>query len=943
ALFGTPVTQEDHAERAVLAALDLLDALRQEETARSPSQIRIGVHTGPVLAWRIEHDSRTTSTEMGDTIHLAAQIQQLAGPGTILISETTRRKIGTGTKVKKIGTLQGTDPSDTLAVYHLLAPPTSFFQRGAQPDQETRCFVGRDQELVTLHDRLVRAEHGQGQVVGIVGEAGLGKSRLLTEFLQHLSAEQITLQRTYCLSYGRTMPYLPIRDLIRQLCGITETDSHGEARDKAYQCLQEAGMDLETFAPPLLDLLGLQPYREEIAGLSPETIQNRLFTLFRQLTLQASQHCPLLIVVENLHWIDQASEACLHSLVQGMAGASILLLATYRPGYRPPWIEKSYFTQITLLPLNPAESYQVVHSILPQLPDTITPLILDRAEGNPLFLEELTQAVAEQGVQTDLTIPDTIQGVLMARIDRLSLPAKRLLQTASVLGRIVSLPLLHAIWGGEDMTSLLQELQQREFLYEQVRGGERVYVFKHVLVQEAAYTSLPLTRRQALHAATGRALETLYAHHLTEVYDRLAYHYGRSRKTAKAVEYLRRFAEQAAHTYAHREALAALQEAYTRAQQLPTTEQDRCLVDLAFRQAFSLSVLGRFREVADLLWEQEERLQRLADPTLAGPYYFRLGLNAFYLGDYQQTAQSASRALQEAERCQDTVTLGQAHYVIALQSFSIGQFVQGMEHGRQAITLLQRTTARHWLGLAYWSVGLNAGFWGDFATTLAVEAQAYAIGETLADPRLQSFAQGISGWVLALRGDWEAGIAACQQSRTLAPDPVSRALATGYLGWAYLEKGDAEQAIPLLEETLQLFDRSGLPQTCARFIVILGEAKHQAGALKEAREITGQGLELTQRYSHRPGIGLAHRTLGRIAQSEGDFSTASNHLQQALQVFTTIQARFETGRTHLDLAYLARRQGMQGAMASHLHEAHRLFRTLQAPHYLEKTAHLANE
>src|SRR5262245_23528437 len=350
--------------------------------------------------------------------------------------------------------------------------------------------------------------------------------------------------------------------------------------------------------------------------LSPESIKTQTFATLRQMSLRGSQRQPLILAVEDLHWIDQTSEACFASLVENLAGAPILLLCTYRPGYRPPWLEKSYATQIALRRLTPPDSLAVVHAVLQRvLPDPLARMILDKAEGNPFFLEELTRTVVEHGDLRALpAVPDTIQGVLAARIDRLAEEPKRLLQTASVLGREFSPRLLSALLDTPDvMETYLAELKRLEFLYERTEASEPVYVFKHVLTQEVAYDSLLTSRRQALHATAGLALESLYADRLEEVYDRLAYHYARTNESAKAIEYLTRFANKAARGYAHTEAVTALQEAlvHAGARQVAATStavQDRLVLDLVLRLAHSLYFLGRFQETLDLLLQQQDRL-----------------------------------------------------------------------------------------------------------------------------------------------------------------------------------------------------------------------------------------------------------------------------------------------------------------------------------------------
>src|SRR5262245_6751593 len=403
-------------------------------------------------------------------------------------------------------------------------------------------FVGREREFTALVETLEQVESGQGQVVGIVAEAGGGKSRLLYEFRQRLAGRRVTYLEGRCLSYGHAMPYHPIIDLLRNNCGITDVDGPEAIAGKVQDALHEVGLDVETSAPYLLQLLGVKAGTEPLAVLTPEAIKTRTFETLRQMSLHGSQWCPLVFEIEDLHWCDNTSEDYLTWLVESVAGAAILLLVTYRPGYRPPWLDKSYATQMVLRHLAPQDSMTVVRSARQSqaMPEPLEQMIITKAEGNPFFLEELTRAVLDRAdVGTDVTVPDTIQDVLMARIDRLPEASKRLLQTAAVLGREVSPLLLEAIWdGARPLAPLLLELTRQEFLFARASAEGAVYVFKHALTQEVGYESLRTTRRQTLHDAGGHALETLYAPRLEDAYDRLAYHYARTNNVAKAVAYL---------------------------------------------------------------------------------------------------------------------------------------------------------------------------------------------------------------------------------------------------------------------------------------------------------------------------------------------------------------------------------------------------------------------
>ncbi|MFQ5946688.1 MAG: tetratricopeptide repeat protein, partial [Anaerolineae bacterium] len=461
--------------------------------------------------------------------------------------------------------------------------------------------------------------------------------------------------------------------------------------------------------------------------------------------------------------------------------------------------------------------------------------------------------------------------------------------------------------------------------------------------QEVAYESLLTPRRQALHGAAGRALEALYADRLEVAYDRLAYHYSKTEQAPKAVEYLTRAAEKAARSYAHTEAVTALQEALVHVEWLPIEERDRRLLDLVLRQAESLHYLGRRQAIVDFLLEHQERLERLADPSLAGPYFFRLGLTYTFLGNREETTRCAQRALQEAMRCGDKVTMGRAHRVLAMEGWCSGQLEEGAVHGRQAVSLLERTEERLWLGEANWALAWDYYWMGDFERALETAARVGAIGETIGSRRLQSEGAAMTGLSYATRGEWAAGTEVCQRAFDLSPDRYEAALSEGFLGRAYLEKGDLTEAVPVLEQAVHQANQVRSRQVQAWFAALLGEAYLLNGQIEQARDLSTKALEIATAVKFLIGVGLAQRALGRSAQTQGDLAEAQTHLNEALQTFASIRARFEVGRTHLDLAALAHAQGNREAMATHLSEAHSLFKGLRVPKYVERTEQLAKE
>ncbi|MBI2159949.1 MAG: sigma 54-interacting transcriptional regulator [Candidatus Rokubacteria bacterium] len=932
AAFGLePV--EDASRRAAHAAMAMQKAgERSRREDADPLAVRIAIHVGQFLVAQSAGGAQIDPEAKREAWTVLDDLCAGAEPNTIVVSEAAAPLLERRFHL---------DASAAGRAFRLVGQE----RPGLGLGRHMARFVGRDQDLSLLQSRVAAAMRGNGQAVGIVGEAGIGKSRLVFELRQALRGENVTYLRGRCLSYGAAIPYLPVLDILRQTCRITEADSHARIAEKVAGTLRQMDMDPDEWAPYLLQLFGVKEGTERLAVLSDEAIKARILETLRRMILNASRQQPLIFVAEDLHWVDKSSEDCLAFLVEHIAGSPILLLTTYRPGYRPPWMNRSYATQIALQPLSPQDSLELVRSVLPASPlsEHLAQLILEKAEGNPFFLEEMTRAVGEQrGSKPAPAVPDTIQEVLLARIDRLPEKTKRLLQTASVLRREFSRRILGAIWQ-EPLDPHLEELTRLEFLHEQSRGGDPVYVFKHALLQDVAYESLTDAERQELHAAAARALETLYAGRLEETQNNLAYHYSKAQEGAKAIEYLTRSAERAARSYAHEEAVRALREAVAHVERLPAEERDHRLLDLLLRQAASLIALGRLQEVLDLLLPQQERLERLEERVLAGRYYFLLGRTYGFLGQQEPTARSAQRAIAESKQCRDEATMGKAYSLLSMQSALSGQARQGIEHGRQAIALLERTDERWWLGQAYWMVGLNYTQMGEFEAALEAEGRAHAIGEDLGDPRLQTFAAWVSGMIYAAIGEFDAGIASCERALRTAPDPFERAIAAGCLGYAYLEKGDTARATPVLERAVQQLAQFRYRPFQGWFSVFLAEANRLERRFDRAADLAMQALVISREADFRPGVGWAQQALGRIASARGMHADAETHFNAARDTFIAVHSRYELGRTYLDLAALARAQGHRDAVAANLLAAHRLFRLLKVDNYVGLTVRLARQ
>ncbi len=913
------------AAHAAMAIQKAAERARREDTAALP--VRLAIHVGPFLVGQARGEAQLDLESKRQAWGLLEALMAEAEPDAIVVSEAAVPFLER--HVPLVPT--GPSASPRGATYRL-AP-------GERPDwglgRRMATFVGRGQELELLQSRLERAMRGHGQAVGILGEAGIGKSRLLFEFRRALQDLRVTYLEGRCHSYGSAIPYLPVLDILRQNFRVTELDGPDEITEKVRAGLTEVGMAPDEWAPYLLQILGVKEGTERLADLTPGAIKVRTFEALRQMCLSGSRRRPIVFVIEDLHWIDATSEECFASLMESMAAAPAMILATYRPGYRPPWVDRAYATQVALPPLTPEASLTVVRSVLQQddVPDRLARVIVQRAEGNPFFIEELARAVrTPDELRPPVAVPETIQEVVLARVDRLAEAPKRLLETASVIGREVPVPLLRAIWEGPgDLERPLRELTRLDFLFPSSGGTEPVYAFLHTLTQEVTYESLPAARRQALHGAVGRALEAAYAGRLDEVYARLGYHYSRAGEAGKAIDYLTRLAERAVGSHAHLETISIVEEALGHVDRLPEAEGDRRRLTLVLHQAYSLILLGRLQEVVDLLERHRAALDRLADPAIAGHYYFLLSRSHLFLGDDARATESAERGLAEATRSGDDATLGKIHYLLAQQAALSGRSREGLEHGRQAVRLLTRTGEQGWLGTAYWALGLNHGLRSEFGPALEAQARATAIGEAVGDPHVLGSAAWATGAVLAATGSWDAAIVHCTRALEYSPDPLNAATAAGWLGYTHLERGDLAAAIPHLDDAVRRLGQFRFPQLEGLFTALLAEAYRRTGRGGEALELARRAADTTRRAGSLYGVAWAERVLGRLARDRGDGPEAEARFAEALRTFEAIGSVADAGVTHGDLALLAQAHGRPEAARTHRARVDELFAMIGIP------------
>jgi DNA-binding winged helix-turn-helix (wHTH) protein/predicted ATPase len=698
-VFGAPVAQEDHAPRAVLAALGL-----QRQLAGAPGawgnasaealQVRLGLHTGRAAVGASEVSHERAAVVIGDTVTRAIVLQQHARSGTILCSEATARLVRRVVRLEAMPQVSMPGLATRERIYKILGQRLRHTPAGPHAARAGAPFVGRARELATLHAIWAHVTSGQGQVVSVVGECGMGKSRLVAEFRRSLRGEPHTYLQGPCVSYGQTMAYQPVLTLLRRACGIADSDRPAVVAAKVRRGLLEVGMDPAIAAPYLLHLLGHASESERFAGLSPKEYQTSTLAVLVQWGLQSSRRCPLVIEVEDLHWIDATSATWLATLAERLAGAPILLLVTFRPGYHPDWIGKSYATQVALSRLTSHDSAQVVQALLPgpQLSTALLHDIVTKADGNPFFLEELTRSVGEQGaLHTPLALPDTIHAVLTARLDRLPAVAKRVLQSAAVIGQEVPFSLLAAVTGlpQEALAQSLIQLQAAELLHEACLVPESVYTFKHALIQEAAYHTLLESTRRQHHLQIVQVLAEQGALTAAQQPAWLAHHYSEAGCAEQAVAYWQQAGQHAVDRSAHAEAIAHFTQGLALLRTLPVSlARARQELTLQCNLAVQLATRGAAtHEVEHAYARALELCQQVGNTQELFPVLY--GLSRLYKkrGQLRRARDLGEQLLFLAQSHNDAALLLRGHYALGDALLWLGEFSTARAHLEQGIAV----------------------------------------------------------------------------------------------------------------------------------------------------------------------------------------------------------------------------------------------------------------
>jgi class 3 adenylate cyclase/tetratricopeptide (TPR) repeat protein len=963
ALFGAPIAHEDHAVRACYAALAMQTATRSyaEAVRRAHGitvHIRVGLNSGEVVVRAIGNDLHMDYTAVGQTTHLAARMEQLAQPGSTFLTAETLRLVEGLVRVNALGPVPVKGLDASVELFELVSANALHGRFQARVAGGLTRFVGRDSEVAALHQTLERAGAGHGQVVALVGEAGVGKSRLVYEFVHSHHTQGWRVLESASVSYGKATPYFPVIDLLQRYSHVEERDESRTIRAKVTGQVLTLDEALQESIPALLALLDALPEQSPFVQLEPPQRRQRTLDALKRLLLRESQVQPVLLVFEDLHWIDAETQALLDILVESLPTARLLLLVNYRPEYHHSWGSKTSYTQLRLDSLPPASADAFLQALLGEDPSLapLKRLLIERTEGNPFFLEESVRTLVETGVLVGerrayrlaqglptIQVPATVQAVLAARIDRLPPEEKRLLQTAAVIGTEVPLPLLRAIaeFPEDALHRGLTHLQAAEFLYETRLFPDLAYTFKHALTHEVAYGGLLQERRRVLHARTVAALEALYADRLAEQVARLAHHAFRGEVWDKALPYCRQAGTRAMTHAAYREAVAYAEHALAALRHLPETRETLAQrLDLHYDLRAALLACGELARVLEVLRTADALAAALGEPGRQGRVALYMALHFCWAGAYDQSIVASERALALATTSGDVGGQVQAHNYLGCAFHALGDYSRAMavlQQARAALTgeqcyerfgqvSLPAVLTRTWLGLCLAEVGASR-------EGIIIGTESRRLAEAVDHPADRMGASYTLGLSYLHRGELSAALPLLERALEISHEvlPLYFPIIASHVGQAYTASGRGDDARALLEQAVAQQTAMGMSWFLSRVVACLSEAALVTGRLEEAMVHARRAVELSRTRRERGIEAWALRCLGDIALHGNPPSAeqATTYYQQALTLAEALGMRPLQAHCHQGLGTLYLKRGRREEAKAELFAAIELYRAME--------------
>src|SRR5262250_3352591 len=979
ALFGAPLAHEDHALRACYAALAMQEEMRRYRRKLGQSedvglQIGIGLNSGEVVVRSISNDLNVDYSALGHTTHMAARMQELAARAAILMTASTLRQVEGFVQVKPVGAVPVKGVSRPVEAFEVIAATAARTRVQAAAVRGLTPLVGRRREIEVFSKLVEEAGSGKGQILAMVGEPGLGKSRLVHEFTRHqLRPGWLVLEGT-SVSYGKATPYFPLIEMLRGNFQIADGEGSDNIREQVVMHILELDNMLKDAIPPILALLGalaevsspapwtqfkeLVDATERYLGTDPQQRRRYTFDALKRVLIRESQRQPLLIVFEDLHWIDSETQTFLDSFVESLPMARIVLVVDYRPEYSHSWGDKSYYTQIRVDPLQPASAEELLQYLLGSNKDLapLKELLMHRTEGNPFFAEESVRSLVETGVlvgekgayrpglRTDeIRIPSTVQSVVADRIDRLAMEEKRILQTAAVIGVIVPFSLLQAVAGieDEDLRRHLAHLQTAEFLYETNLFPELEYSFKHAITSEVAYGELIRARRVTLHSQILKAMEERAGDNLQDYLETLAHHAFCGEIWDKAVSYSREAGSKAMGRFACREALTFFDRALSSLERIPTSRQIvQQTIDLRLDLRNALFPLEEFERLLENLRTAESLAEGLGDQRRLGRISGYLAHYYSLMGDREKAAESGRRGLSLAQALDDFALQVQLNYYLGRAYFYEGEYEQAIDFHKRNVASLTGEKIREHFDMECPPSILCRVFLvmcfaetGEFSPAIEHGKDAIQIARDIDHSFGSVYADFGIGFAYLRKGDVGTAIEALERGLErcrVADIPIQFPLVAAPLGLAYVLSGRIAQGTSLLEQAIGQTASKRSPAQAFRF-AWLSEAYLHADRIEEAASHAERALEFSRNHQERGREAWILRQIGKIhaRNSPPDVERSEFHYRQALKQAQELKMRPLIAHCHLSLGELYAQIGQSDTARKELSTAIDLYRLME--------------
>jgi len=965
ALFGAPIALEDAPQRAIRSALaihreinNFSDQLKSEKKM-PPIKMRIGIHTGPVIVGTLGNDLRVEFKAVGDTVNLASRTEGLAEPGTTYVTEDTFKLTEGFFRFEALGEKKIKGKEEPVKVYQVIAPSTRRTRFDVSAERGLTPFVGRERELELLLDGFQRAKLGNGQAFSIISEAGCGKSRLLYEFRKAVANEDVNFLEGKCLSYSRGVAYHPVIDILKSNFDIQEGERDQEIREKIKMGLKLIGADEASTLPYLLELLSVKDSGIDQIPMSPEAKKDRINEAIKRIVLKGSEVRTLIIAFEDLHWLDKSSEDVAKDLLEIIPGSRILLIFTYRPEFVHTWGAKSYHNQLTLHRLSNRESLEMVTSILGtrEIERALEELILEKTEGVPFFIEEFIKSLRDLKIierkETayqlskdihQLTIPSTIQDVIMARVDSLPERAKEVLQTGSAIEREFSYPLINRVTGfpEKELLSHLSVLKDSELLYERGIYPQSNYIFKHALTREVVYDSILAKRKKKLHEEIGNAIEELYKDNLGEHYEVLSEHYFLSENCLKSAEYSRLASKKAEKAASFNDAIAHAKKRVTSLERLPQAEDvQKKIIDSRTALGLYMIQMCHYAEakeaidpIIDLAIKHNYRGRLCQIYSILGPYHFIVEEN------YPEAFKTFEQALKISEEVKDIVSLVFASLWYACALGFNCEFEKSTNYFRKGLDI--NVAVKNMWGIAttkscmaYFSYYHNGKTNLQFETT----NESIQIAEESRDIYSKAYAyviHGVSCYAKRLLEGAEKyllkGLEFCEKINLLAWDGCAQF----HLGETYFEMGNFQRSKEQYEKASGALERYRLYPSivsCGR----VGSARSKV--MNKEKDVDLESLYVHPRNNKIKAVeGWIQRYIGEILLNIDDqhISGAEHWIQKAIEADKRNQMMFHLGKDYALYAGLFKRKGDRLKAQENLGKAIEIFKKCGADGWVEK-------